>query len=97
MKLAHFFLVVSLVSFLAGQGFPTAAEAQPSGLKTDRSAIGSDVPKAKPGQGPLVGPATPGPGARKADCFDEAAYARAKKQDKNLAGARLCGADLKKV
>lgn len=97
MKLAHVFLVVTLVSFLAGSGFTTSAEAQPSGLKTDRPAIGADVPKAKPGQGPLVGPAAPGPGARKADCFDEAAYARAKKQNKNLAGAQLCGADLKRV
>ena len=94
MKLAHIIIIALLVSVFVGTEFPASAEAQPFGVKP---AVNADVPRIKPGSGALVGPTVPGQHVRKIDCFDESAYARAKNKDKDLAGAQLCGADLKKI
>lgn len=94
MKLAHIIVTALLVSVFVGTEFPAYADNQFFGSKP---ALNAPAPKVKPGSGALVGPTVPGQQVRNIDCFDEAAYARAKNKDKNLAGAQLCGADLKKI
>ena len=93
----HVLIAVLVFSFFAGSGLSAAQGSQPFGSKIDKPAPTVAAPKTKTSQDSQVRPAASGQGVRKVDCFDEAAYGRAKKQDKNLAGARLCGADLKKI
>ena len=68
-------LILCVLFVVAGSGFSAAQVAQPPGPKKDQPAPTITVPKAKPGQGPQAGPATPGAVAPKVSCFDEAAYA----------------------
>jgi len=87
----HFFVAVLVLSFFAGSGLSTAQGTQPFGAKIDKPASTVSVPKAKTGQDSQVGPAVPGQGVRKVDCFDETAYGRAKSKTRIWPGPGSAG------